>query len=202
MVGENENGPFRSKSLADVDPDSDPTPDEPSLLTRKQREYLAGQTNIESKSPDERSIRSRIRTRLKHLVRDMSRVMNGAEVRDIDQAFEEEDIINAWKSALALLLQRWVKFESSLRVDKDSPDKSLVDTLEDLIEGGITKAYKKRGQIIEEVNVDIDIEFGDKADEIEYDELEELSDEELSALYQSGRISLDQFWRAGFDSIN
>jgi len=191
--------PFRSKSLDDVYPDADPIPDTPSLLTKKQREYLTGQTDIKPKSADERSIRSRIRSRLKHLVGDMSRVANQAEVRDIDQAFEDEDIVNLWESSFALLLQRWVKYESSFRSNEYAPDRSLTDSLEDLIETGIVKAYQRRGEIVEGVSVDIDIEFGNTADEIEYNELSELSPKELTVLYESGQISLDEAWRAGFD---
>lgn len=196
MSDESRDTPFRQKSLADVDPDNNQIPDPPSLLTKKQREYLAGRTDIEPKSADERSIRSRIRTRLRHLIRDMSRVSNQAEVRDIDQAFEQVDIVNLWRSSVALLLQRWAKYESLHRTNEHSPDKPSINRLEELIETGIVDSYRRRGQIVEEANISIEIKFGDKSDGIEYDELDELSQEEQMVLYESGKVSLSQIFEA------
>lgn len=58
------------------------------LLNERERRYLLGQTEIESRSQPERDIRATIRSRLSHAIYDCALLFDHFEDRDIAQVFD------------------------------------------------------------------------------------------------------------------
>lgn len=116
-------------------------PDEPDrgpgLLTTKQREYLLGQTEIESGTPGDRAIRSRIRHRVYQGLLDMSLVINYLDSDDRERVGVEYGD------------ERWPVYERAL-TDTVELIYLLLDSesrFEEVIETAVMNAEAHRGAV-------------------------------------------------------
>jgi hypothetical protein len=157
------------------------------LLTSSQRTYLCGNSDIEEKSADERSVRSRIRKRLTRSIFDLKILHNDAEPRDIQKAFDlKTNIFKSAAGAVGLI------FDGILRAGvysgQEITDKEPIRRLEHLVQSSLNALYTQRGKEVNKIDVSIDIEFGRDVDEISTGELDQLDQDELFLLYEKGQI--------------
>lgn len=162
-----------------------------SLLTPKQRDYILNSSDIDSKSPEERAVRRRIRERLIIGIRDLA-IAGGLEKRDLKTVFEEPDIFNQFDQAFGtLLLGASLGAQHEIQ-DTELNDK-LIDMYEDLYEGGLENVYNRCGVVVNEVSVSIDIDLEKEVSESQQRDYDDLSLDELHVLLSSGRITREEF---------
>lgn len=133
-----------------MSPDQPDEPDrDPGLLTTKQREYLLGQTDIESGTPGDRAIRSRIRRRVYQGLLDMSLVVDHLDSDDRDQiGIEYGD-------------ERWPVYERAL-TDTVELIYLLLDSesrFEDVVETAVMNAEARRGTVEHALQVAVTFEI-------------------------------------------
>lgn len=164
------------------------------LLTPGQREYLLGDSDIESGSANERATRGRIRSRLTQAIGDLAILNANLESRDVEQAFEPIDF-NDIAPAIALILDgfsRVSKYQHGAG-ERDIPDDEVTDMFTDFYASALKEMYVKRGIEVEDITVDIDIELGDSLDQIASKDLSEISEKQLIQLLESGEINKYEF---------
>jgi hypothetical protein len=183
---------------------------ETALLTPAQRKYLRGNSDIEKKSSHERAVRARIRNRVRNSVFDLALLHNTIEDRDLKKAFTDDNsgktlgdwlhVLNHVSDSLALV------FDGTALTSKydytatgEPPSDEILAMLSDFIEPALESVYVKRGENVKQVDVDIDIEFGDSLSNISNEKLTSLSEETLHQLVQSGEISREQWIKALHD---
>jgi hypothetical protein len=163
----------------------------PGLLTESQREYLVRGDNVESGSAHERTVRSRIRERVKHGMWDFLELWENADNRDLeliasDDRLLDRSINSTTGFALEIFLRR--ETEVSTNQDKEQVTELLESNIEHLIPG-VLQIY---GRHIEKCDVEIDVEFGTKLSSLSED-ITDISNEELYSLFESGEISKSEF---------
>jgi hypothetical protein len=108
---------------------------------------------------------------------------------------DESSRIDRIPDAIAFLYLGTIAEE--MAPEEPNPYANNPDLFEMLIMQGVYKAHtKRRNQIVEDIDVSIDVELGPKVDEIESDNLEELSHAELGLLRDQGEISMEEFFEA------
>lgn len=165
------------------------------LLTRKQREYLLGMSDIEPKSAEERAIRNRLRKRLYNTLLDLE-VLNGElEGRDLEKVFEEPDLFNSIGHIFALFFDGVARASVHNHPSEgyERPSDSVLEMYAGFVESGITNLYVQRGFDVEDISVSIELELGTNVGDIKNKELNSLSLDERILLFQSGDISREEF---------
>lgn len=168
------------------------------LLTKKQREYLRGESDIEPSSSYERAMRSRIRDRLYNSIWDLDIIWGSLEPRDIEHTFDRGEVFNDAGSAFAVLfdgLSRASRYEEIHPGEESSLEDfdDTIDMFSHYVEQAMEAVYVRRGFNVKNVDVDIDIEFGEDLSKITDRDFDELSREELYDLVRAGEISLEEF---------
>lgn len=161
-----------------------------SILTNGQRDYLNG----DNEPTQERTVKARIRQRLRTALWDISLLLDEFGTDEIKKTFDDKTVFASDLVALAILAE---EFSADVGMGKleydperghklaDGPDEP-----ETTIVGGVRRAYEKLGVSLE--TVEVIIEQGRPLDELAGEELAELSDDELGQLFQSGRITRKQ----------
>jgi|APHM01.1.fsa_nt_gi hypothetical protein len=173
------------------------------LLSSSQRAYLASgeDSGIDEKSARERTVRSRIRKRLRRSIFDLGLLHATAESRDIRKAFDNGEIFNSTTSAIALIFDGLARAAGSSSDMSSSGEESTAEHVdrksirmfEEYVEGGVEALYLQRGIELEDINVSIDIDLGREIDEIYAEELSQLDVDELTMLLQTGRITQEEY---------
>ncbi|OIB55738.1 hypothetical protein [Natrialba sp. SSL1] len=166
------------------------------LLTKNQRKYLNGKSDIEKKSAQERAVRARIRNRLYQSIVDLGLLHQHLEHRDLAKAVEDPNgvpisasIHDNIDAALALLLDGAIENRGGNIKYVGQTE----ETLEKILEKALTTMYLSHGQSVEQVNVDLNVNIGESLDEIAEKELEQLQPEELRQLAITGHIPFEKY---------
>lgn len=168
-----------------------------SVLTPSQRDYLAGERDPAPAA--ERAIRSRIRNRLRASVFDYSNIFHNLSFEDIDAAFTEPDELQPsvklhHASAIGDIVALLFLVERESEFSESAPYPGW--RMEDLVEGGVSRALNRLGESYESVDVSVTIERGEPLEELAEQELTELSHDQLRQLLFSGEITNDEFAQA------
>ena len=171
--------------------------DAPGILTEKQRQYLLGDSDIESGSQHERTIRSRIRERTGNILQDIEILSIGLEDRDIDQISSQitDDNSISWDpySRMGTIVGFLLRIHEGLEMyyERDNIDsEKFEERMEHVMSGAIQYALQKEGYhagVSCEVNID-----AKSVDELDND-INSLSEEKLFSLYMSEQISHDEY---------
>jgi hypothetical protein len=173
-----------------------------SILTRKQREFLLGQSNIERASRDERAIRSRIRDRTVLSVFDLRTLLCELEQRDREkvgeilqgtegsEAEKTANITNRCSNAMGFFVSLLLDLRSLSTVD------SIDLILESVFHSAVREAFIRNGESVEQIEIDISIEQGRRFEELEETDLIDLPRETLGQMLNTGRISPEEYSRA------
>jgi hypothetical protein len=166
--------------------------DTSSLLTPKQRSYLRDESEIEPRSPEERSIRNRIRNRLLRGLYDLDLLSSNIQNRDLTKVFDSPDLLNSIKDVFSLVFDG---LSSSIydEQEHEEPSDEVLDMYADFVEGGIEQLYRRRGFDVKEVEVSIEIEFGESTEKLKQQSPADLSISELTLLLQNDEISREEF---------
>lgn len=172
------------------------------LLTPGQRDYLRGESDIETGSANERAMRNRIRNRLRQSVADLGLINKHLETRDLEQTFDLIDLLKLSPQLTLLLdIDSRIKGNYSSADSEALPSEDEIDGFETLYSSALRGLYIKRGYEVEKITVDIEVELGDDIDEIAKRHLSELSDREIIQLHEANKISSRQFFDAlGLDA--
>jgi hypothetical protein len=195
---------------------ADNVPEEPAVLTKKQRDYLLGASNIEEKSPRERAVRARIRERVNRSLYDLALLHGTIEGRDIERAFDPVEVMNeieydpdtgeatpiteiSHQSVYSLAtmfdgFSRAVVDDDRVPFVEDMDDEILFDTLEQWIELAITIMYQKQGEGVAEIDTSIDIRFEPTIEELTKRLPDEITIPQYERLLQAGEITQDEFY--------
>jgi hypothetical protein len=165
------------------------------LLTVKQREYLRGESEIEEKSAQERSVRSRIRKRLIQTISDLSLLQTTLEPRDVEKAFDTFDLFNWVSDALALIFDGLAR-ASTRPSGTNADDEETIEMFEHFVEGSMERLYISRGVEVDNVEVTIDITFGRNIEEIADRDLVDIPFDDLTLLLESGKIGHKEYLSA------
>jgi hypothetical protein len=191
-------------------------PDEPAVLTKKQREYLLGASDIEERSPRERALRARIRERINRSLYDLALLHGTIEGRDIERAFDPVEVMNEIKydpdtgentpiteispESLHSLAAMFGGFSRAVVADDrvpfvgDMDDEILIDALEQWVELAITMMYQKQGMGVSEIDTSIDIRFEPPIEELTKRLPDEITIPQYERLLQAGEITQDEFY--------
>lgn len=177
------------------------------IVNKRGREYLAGLSSVDPKSPDERAIRQAIRQNLKNAILDFSVLYQYLEDRDRQMVFEPEGDRDPSETQLKSVFQGGFVGEDTplLRVPSPEVEQALIDAVAflwanapiagidpaDLIETGVKQAYtdQHRDRIVE-VDLDLNWKPANTADARATQKMrkgEELTDAELRAVLREGR---------------
>lgn len=166
------------------------------LLTQGQREYLKGESDIEPGTSRERAIRARIRKRLVRSVEDLALIHDHVEQRDIEKAFSDFDTHKYDIPASSLLLQGSLLIGASDGfVDPHQPTReSNIRITESIMKWILQEYYIRHEKRIKDIDIDINIEFGEDLEELNIEDVKKLSLHELTSLVRNGKVD--------FDSVN
>jgi hypothetical protein len=185
------------------------------MLTDKQRKFLiegAEGIDAEPKSQKVRNYRRNIRERTKTALEDIELLAQQLELRDIEQIlFDSKADFEYTKAEKAQDVADW----SNEGVDSH---KSHLNCMPAVIEffylgtmstrkpffqwlsrDGIRRAYQRQNQVVNSADVSLDLELGPKAENIDTDDLTDLSQKELNTVINSGEVSLKQLVEARED---
>lgn len=161
------------------------------VLNKRERQYLLGETDIEPKSPEERSIRQDIREHIKHGLVDFQLLRRSLEERDREQIIPENSLHSDRlrpESSLRGGLTSMLAFAFQL----EAHEAEFAESLEHAIEWAVLESGWKA-----EVDVDINLQRTVRLDEIdgrvEAEGSDAVSQDDLMALLLSGRIDFEEF---------
>lgn len=170
------------------------------ILNKRERNYFrrrgTDEAEIESQSPEERGIRQSIREHTRNAWLDFQILFDHLEERDREQLFPDDErtageyadeqsyqITGATTAAFAFLIQ-------------NDPTTAGFDAagLSNRLEKAVKQALVTDGRSVENVTVDIDVEYGERLDELKERALTDLSDETLSQLHAAGELSQEEYF--------
>lgn len=160
------------------------------ILTKADREYLCGESDLEPRSHGERRARERIRERTRHAILDFSILVRQLEERDREQIFTDDDVMMQFVRSAAPDLAGFLY--QQLKTPEGYEDRSFCQA----IESGVTNAIEREGWF-SEVDVTLDIERTRRVEETPEETVEEnlsqLSRPRLRQLLFAGVIDDEQF---------
>lgn len=164
------------------------------ILTKSDRKFLRGESDIEPQSHGERRARARIRERLRNAIYDLSLLFVHLEERDRKQVFNRAQLDDQDAIALVRGMQAGLGLTYLGCADMEYPFATLL--AESVKDAELTK-----GTTMEDVEINIDRDFGVSVAEIEErralygDEMDvtDLSAAELQQLHRIGVLSSDTF---------
>lgn len=176
--------------VRDQEPDelSPLNPDRPrGVLTKRERRYLIGESDIEPGTQDERSIRQSIRTHVMHSILDFTILYQALEERDRDRILKDGGdmgvvpwVSNSLDDMIAFIYQT-----------NDHPE-----LFAGRVEGGVTHAVTRDGWFAD-VEVDVKVtrskKTSDVHDRLNSDGVESVTRQELETLFRAGRIDGEEF---------
>jgi|APHM01.1.fsa_nt_gi hypothetical protein len=176
------------------------------ILTKSQFSYLVHpeHSDIERKSPQERTMRSRIRDRLMVGIQDLETIHKSAESRDIKKAFELTEGVDMFKPASETvgLIFNGMSRSSDFDTGQDATTERAITMFEQIVAKGLSALYTQRGKVVNEIKVSIDVKFGQEVDQISTEELDQLPLNKLNLLYENDRISEKEYITARYKRIN
>jgi hypothetical protein len=158
------------------------------ILTKRERKYLLGESDIDPNSPSERSVRQSIRRHLIHTMLDFPLIYREMSDRDLNTVFtttagatdDQRPPVQATAADLIALLYR--AYGSEYRLER-------------LVKDGIEREAAERGEPVH-ARVSIDL-FPDEVAEIKqrFDEqgVEAVSHRDLGELWEAGHLTDDEF---------
>lgn len=191
------------------------------MLTDTQRQYLAGQLDVESGSQRERTIRSRMRKRVVNSLLDLAMLAQTAEERDIEQISKDANLgVSTAGDIVGLILtlnsyispflkNNDVDIGSGIKpspfVDQNSVDKMNIDSkqgeanaqisiIEDILANAIRMMFIHQGYRPQKYTADLKVELGERIDSLNEKDLKSVSDNELYLLYEANKIGKDEFY--------
>ena len=168
------------------------------VLTPSQREYLRGESDIESQTDRERMTRARIRERIRAAIADFSLLLEATDPDELHQALDlieqkeahlEEGVAGGLIDGVAFMFAA----NAAAYRGNEITDSDMYGPL---IAEGIRRACRHADIAVDRVGVDIEIEGVAPLEEFD---IADLADMPLSALrqrYLAGLISEEQFDRA------
>lgn len=192
-----EGSPFDKENWDEVDLDEDHPMNPPrgrGVLTRRDREFLTMGEELDLTEGAERQKRQRIRDRLHQSILDFPVIKQCMDVSEIQKAFEPHGdlspgrslhIMNALDDVIAVLYLASLDEE----VSGDFPEGWF---FERVVSNGIEGALVRTGVSVEDVSVSIDIQRGERLEDITGD-LSEQPPGILTQLYQGGEITSDEY---------
>lgn len=157
------------------------------ILTRRERRYLIGKSDIEEPSQDERGVRQAIREHLRHVLLDFQIIMSELEGRDRNQLIPDDDFEKA--PPLRGGLTSMVSFAYQL---EDHTEEAFEETTEHAVEW----AEQERGwQATADSTLTVDRgERLDKLSEIARTEgIGNVSPRDRAALIMTGKIDPEEW---------
>lgn len=170
------------------------------VINQRQREYLREESDIEDQTPAERDIRQSIRENLHNAILDMPLLLSGMEERDRKQALT---LAGEWQSEDRQSLEAsfWDMIGMIYLFHLDAYDDAMVSPnalFEEAIEQGVTKALNRLGRGVASVEITVDIEYGERFDELDKDDLVKYSESELRQALNADEINPKEY----ADAIN
>lgn len=178
----------------DTDEEQSPTlaNTEPGILTEKQRKFLYDAADVEPGSAHERTVRSRIRERLRNGIWDLALVTRELEDRDIKQVATDENLdLNDIGPAIGLLARIYF-LAAGFSADSDEDVEKYTEWLEEATSGAAGGPFVEEGHFVEDVSVDIEIELSDDAMS-EIEQYDALPRKKLLQMSIAGEISHEDF---------
>ena len=176
------------------------------VLTPNQRQFLRGERDdIEPGSSYERTVRSRIRERLRVAMSDYSLLLAETDEEWLEEAFSLFEHEKAHLDGLAAGLIDGTAFMFAANVA--AYQKSVTDpqSYSDLTGEAVARACRHADIAVDEVWVDIEIEGARPLDEFVDENLEDMPLTALRQRYLAGAISeeeIDEALRAKYDSTD
>lgn len=164
------------------------TPDRPrGILTRRERGYYLGQSDIERETQAERSLRQSVREHLTHAILDFSILYQELEDRDLDAIMSAtvgvdgdrvptRHVENSAPDLVALLYRHFGQEHA----------------IEQVIADGIARELRSEG-LTGRVDVDVDIHDVERISDLAQQDLTEVSDSELEQLRLAGEITREEY---------
>ncbi|PSP83295.1 hypothetical protein BRC96_08950 [Halobacteriales archaeon QS_6_64_34] len=165
---------------------------EPSLLTNKHRDFLAGADVSESYA---RKLKVRIRERVRDGILDAPLILQSDRLRDRDirEIFRTDKLHTAGKPAVAeaiIGLIALIYRGLLLNAEDGDPTEGFAGQIRE----GVILALNREGIDAESVRVDITVERGEKIDELSVSDLaEKYTRVEMREMLHSGTISDEKF---------
>lgn len=171
--------------------------DVPGLLTRTQRRYLNGKSDIESGTQHERTVRSRIRERVTNLFQDIEILSGGLEDRDINQIHKQIsgdstirwDPYTRFGMIIGFLIRVYEDIPMYYERENIEADK-FEDRMELVTSGAIQYALQAEGYHLElSCDINIEAQSVSKLDE----NIGSLNESELFSLFMSDEITREEY---------
>lgn len=164
------------------------TPDRPrGILTRRERKYYLGQSDIEPGTQAERSLRQSVRQHLTQAILDFTILYQCLETRDLDAVFEAKVAVDGERVPTGYVRNSVKDMIAFLYRHVDNEYR-----FERLVTEGIERAVHHAGWSAQ-VNVDIDVELEEPIDDIhtrlKEDGPDAVSRGELRTLLEAGELS-------------
>jgi len=163
------------------------------LLTPAQREYLNGNADFESGSAHERTVRSRIRDRVRFGLKDCKRLCNRETFRqdDMQQLFsavrDEHSITAPISFTLEGRCVRCDDFEQSTPISE-----STLERIEHDIAFALDAVCCRQGLNASNISVDISVEIDTTAADFQEKDIANLTQRERMILSKSGHKSVEE----------
>lgn len=172
------------------------------ILNTRQRQYLrrrgTDEAEIEPKSEQERAIRQSIRGHIRNTWLDFPLLVDRLEKRDRGRhLFPEVDtevLQSEWATQSTYEISVATKAAFAFFIIND-PTIDEVDGqhLTDTLENAIKQAALKQGRTVENVTVEIDVDYGEDVDDLTHD-LMALSNDQLRQLHMAGELSQEDYY--------
>jgi hypothetical protein len=161
------------------------------VLTKADREYLTGQSDIETGSHGERRARERIRNRTKNALMDFGLMFEHLEDRDIEQIFMPENNAQSANQAEMLAL---AFFLDGIGIQAHmGPGKMNTSTTKRIFETAVERVGKKRGYLVNDADFEIDADkIPHKSLFRDLEEGKELSTDALRFLLETDEVDTEK----------
>lgn len=163
------------------------------ILTKRERKYFLGQSDIEPRSQAERTLRQNVRARLTNAILDFPILAQKMEQRDLDRVFRAEIEVDGAPERMSTeyVKRSMIDMVALMFRVQDNPV-AFANT----IEKGIKRAALVTGHDAR-VDVDIDVELTRSVDEIrerlEASGPEALGSRELRLLRDAGELDAERY---------
>lgn len=175
-------------------------------LTPTEMDYLLGNHEPPSNQA-ERVMRHRIREKGKNALGELSLLAYGLSQEDIrDLLFDSlpDFELEAWEKAREEgdSEQHLKTLSSVMMFAYLGTEHHTAPLLEEFTKQGIRSAFRRKGKVLNSVDVSIKIDSGVSVDEIDTSDLSSLSGSELQAAIQSGKFTGEDELKEAFDELN
>lgn len=162
------------------------------VLNQRQREYLLGESDIETKSPAERAIRQDIRENLRNAILDFPILLEHLEDRDLKQVLQANTLLNGADIVYNDVSKAVPSGVGLLYLDDE-------EVFETRVQSGIKRAEIRKGwdaDVTVSIDVERNVDVDDLADAVADEGVDtDVTVRELNVLLTAGEIEPELYGR-------